>query len=106
MVQRNKLAPSVAPGYPIKGVPMDLNHLRSFVTVAKFAHLTRAAEALHLSQPAISGHIKVLEEQLGVSLFDRTSSGMTLTPSGKQLLTDAEHIIEAVQQMQHSAQEL
>jgi DNA-binding transcriptional LysR family regulator len=85
---------------------MDLNHLRSFVTVAKFAHLTRAAEALHLSQPAISGHIKVLEEQLGVSLFDRTSSGMTLTPSGRQLLAEAEHIIEAVQHMQHSAQEL
>lgn len=85
---------------------MDLNQLRSFVTVARFAHLTRAAEALHLSQPAISGHIKALEEQFGVSLFERTSSGMDLTPSGRQLLSEAEQIIGAVQHLQHSAQEL
>jgi DNA-binding transcriptional LysR family regulator len=85
---------------------MDLNQLRSFVTVARFAHLTRAAEALHLSQPAISGHIKALEEQFGVSLFERTSSGMDLTPSGRQLLSEAEQIIGAVQHLQHSAQGL
>lgn len=85
---------------------MDLNQLRSFVTVARFAHLTRAAAALHLSQPAISGHIKALEEQFGISLFERTSSGMDLTPSGRQLLSEAEQIIGAVQHLQHSAQEL
>jgi len=85
---------------------MDLNQLRSFVTVARFAHLTRAAEALHLSQPAISGHIKALEEQFGVSLFERTASGMELTPSGRRLLSEAEQIIGAVQHLQHSAQEL
>ena len=85
---------------------MDLNHLRSFVTVARFAHLTRAAEALHLSQPAISGHIKALEEQFGISLFERTSSGMELTPSGRRLLSEAEQIIGAVQHLQHSAQGL
>src|SRR6476620_5264568 len=85
---------------------MDLNQLRSFVTVARFAHLTRAAEALHLSQPAISGHIKALVEQFGISLFERTSSGMDLTPSGRQLLSEAEQIIGAVQHLQHSAQGL
>jgi DNA-binding transcriptional LysR family regulator len=85
---------------------MDLNQLRSFVTVARFAHLTRAAEALHLSQPAISGHIKALEERFGISLFERTSSGMDLTPSGRQLLSEAEQIIGAVQHLQHSAQSL
>ena len=85
---------------------MDLNHLRSFVTVAKFGHLTRAAEALHLSQPALSGHIKALEEQFGVTLFERTSSGMTVTPAGQRLLTEAEEIIGAVSHLTHSAQEL
>jgi DNA-binding transcriptional LysR family regulator len=85
---------------------MDLNHLRTFVAVAQFGHLTRAAETLHLSQPALSSHIKTLEEQFGVTLFERTSSGMTLTPSGRRLLTEAEHIIAAVQRLAHSAQDL
>ena len=85
---------------------MDLNHLRSFVTVAQFGHLTRAAETLHLSQPALSAHIKTLEEEFGVTLFERSSSGMTLTPSGRRLLAEAEQIIGAVEHLRHSAQEL
>jgi DNA-binding transcriptional LysR family regulator len=80
--------------------------LRSFVTVAQLGHLTRAAETLHLSQPALSAHIKALEERFGVTLFERSSSGMTLTPSGRRLLPEAEQIIGAVQHLQHSAQDL
>jgi DNA-binding transcriptional LysR family regulator len=85
---------------------LDLNHLRSFVTVAQFGHLTRAAEALHLSQPALSGHIKALEEQFGVTLFERSSAGMTLTPAGRRLVAEATQIIDAVRHLEHSAQEL
>ena len=85
---------------------MDLNQLRTFVTVADFGHLTRAAEALHLSQPAVSGHIKALEEGFGVTLFERSSSGMSLTPSGRRLLAESAQIISAVEHLKHSAQEL
>jgi DNA-binding transcriptional LysR family regulator len=85
---------------------MDLNQLRSFVTVAQHGHLTRAAETLHLSQPALSGHIKALEAQFGVTLFERSSSGMALTPSGRRLLSEATVIIDAVQHLQHAAQAL
>ena len=85
---------------------MDLNQLRTFVTVADFGHLTRAAEALHLSQPAVSGHIKALEEGFGVTLFERSSSGMSLTPSGRRLLAESAQIINAVEHLKHSAQEL
>lgn len=85
---------------------MDLNHLRSFVSVAQFGHLTRASEALHLSQPALSMHIKTLEEQFGVMLFERTPAGMALTPAGRRLLLQAEDIISAVRQLVHSAQDL
>ena len=85
---------------------MDLNHLRSFVAVAKFGHLTRASEALHLSQPALSSHIKTLEEQFGLTLFERTPTGMTLTPSGRRLLVEAEQIIGAVRHLADSAQDL
>jgi len=85
---------------------VDLNQLRTFVTVADFGHLTRAAEALHLSQPAVSGHIKALEEGFGVTLFERSSSGMSLTPSGRRLLAESAQIIDAVEHLKHSAQEL
>ena len=88
------------------GSPLDLNQLRTFVTVADFGHLTRAAEALHLSQPAVSGHIKALEEGFGVTLFERSPSGMTLTPSGRRLLAESAQIIDAVEHLKHSAQEL
>lgn len=74
---------------------MELYHLRTFVTVAEEGHLTRAAERLFTSQPAISAHVKALEEELGVVLFDRTPKGMQLTAAGRQLLEHAQHTLAA-----------
>ncbi|MES9912641.1 MAG: LysR family transcriptional regulator, partial [Candidatus Sedimenticola sp. 4PFRAG1] len=54
---------------------MELYQLKTFVKVADEGHLTRAAEQLFTSQPAISAHIKALEEELGVVLFQRTPKG-------------------------------
>jgi len=88
---------------PDRQQPMEFTHLKSFVAVAEHGHLTRAAETLHLSQPALSGQIKSLEESLGVLLFERHPSGMTLTASGKRLLTHAKGILAAMQQMRHAA---
>jgi len=85
---------------------MDLTQLKSFVTVAKLGHLTRAAEAVHLSQPAISGQIKALERDFGVELFERTPSGMVLTPAGKRLLAYAETVIGDVQSLREAARGL
>lgn len=85
---------------------MDLNHLRSFAAVAQLGHLTRAAEKLHLSQPALSSHIKTLEEQFGVMLFERTPSGMAITPAGRRLLTEVEEILASVARLGQSAQGL
>lgn len=85
---------------------MDFSHLKSFVAVAEHGHLTRAAETLHLSQPALSGQIKALEESLGVRLFERQPSGMTLTAPGKHLLPHAKGILAAMQQLRHAASSL
>lgn len=74
---------------------MELYHLKTFVTVAEEQHLTRAAERLYTSQPAISAHIKGLEEELGMTLFDRTPKGMHLTPAGEQLLKSARAALAA-----------
>jgi len=85
---------------------MDLTQLKSFVTVAKLGHLTRAAEAVHLSQPAISGQIKSLERDFGVALFERTPSGMVLTPAGKRLLPYAKAVIGDVRDLRQAALKL
>lgn len=74
---------------------MELYHLRTFVAVAEEKHLTRAAERLFTSQPAISAHIKALEETLGVTLFDRTPKGMRLTAVGEEMLPRARQALAA-----------
>lgn len=82
---------------------LELYQLRSFATVAELGHLTRAADQLHVSQPALSAQVKALEEELGVPLFDRGSTGMTLTPAGKRLLPDALKVIAAAEALRGSA---
>ena len=85
---------------------MELYQLRTFAAVAQEGHVTRAAERLHISQPAVSGQIKALEQQLGVRLFERSASGMGLTPAGRELLTYAQKVIGAADQLRRTAQRL
>ena len=59
---------------------MDIHQLRTFVTVAREGSITRSAELLHLSQPAVSAHIKAMEELLGLTLFERTASMIFVMP--------------------------
>jgi DNA-binding transcriptional LysR family regulator len=82
---------------------MELILLRAFVTVARAGNLTRAAAQLHLSQPAVSLQIKNLQEALGVTLFSRTSHGLTLTRDGQALLPHAERALAAAAEVQRTA---
>ena len=68
--------------------------------------LTRAGEALHVSQPAITAQIKALEEDLQVKLFERTPTGMVLTKPGQQLLVQAEKVLSAAQELKNQAKAL
>jgi DNA-binding transcriptional LysR family regulator len=56
---------------------MEIYQLKAFLAVARVGHLTRAADQLHITQPAVSKQIKALEEELGVLLFDRLPTGMS-----------------------------
>jgi DNA-binding transcriptional LysR family regulator len=64
---------------------MDLKHLRAFLTVADTGNVTRAAEVLHLVQPAVSRQLRLLEEDVGAPLFERERHGMVLTDAGHAL---------------------
>lgn len=67
---------------------VNLDLYRVFYTVAKCGSLTRAAEELYISQPAVSQSVKQLENQLGVTLFNRTHRGMELSAQGGKLIFD------------------
>ena len=77
---------------------VDLRLLRYFLAVAEESHLTKAAARLGIRQPPLSQQIRVLEAELGVTLFHRLPRGMELTESGRALLDDARNIIAMVDQ--------
>jgi DNA-binding transcriptional LysR family regulator len=85
---------------------MELYQLRTFVAVAEAGHLTQASERLHLSQPAVSAHIKALEQELEIRLFERTATGMELTAAGRELLAHAQKVLDAAEEMKNAAMEL
>ncbi|AXL92864.1 LysR family transcriptional regulator [Streptomyces sp. CB09001] len=76
---------------------LDLRKLRYFVTVADQLHFGRAADELHIAQPALSRQIRALEQDLGTPLLTRDRHGVALTDAGRQLLTDAGPLLASVQ---------
>lgn len=85
---------------------MELYQLRSFVAIAEAGQLTRAAEKLHVSQPALSAQLKALEDELDLILFERTSNGMVPTAAAKRLLIEVEKVLAAAQTLQQEARAL
>lgn len=85
---------------------MELYQLRTFLAVAAEGHLTRAAERVHTSAPAVSAQLKALEDELGVRLFDRGPRGMALTAAGERLRAEAQRTVDAAQGLRHAAARL
>lgn len=81
---------------------MDIHQLKTFITLAKTSHFTRAAEELYLTQPAISNHIKALEEYYQVPLFHKIDQKYVLTEPGKILYGYAEKVFYVINEAKRS----
>ena len=77
---------------------MELRHLRYFVGVGEEQHFGRAAERLHVAQPALSRQIQDLEKEIGFPLFERLPRGVRLSAAGGLFLEDARRVLADVQE--------
>lgn len=85
---------------------MELRHLRYFVGVGEEQHFGRAAERLHVAQPALSRQIQDLEREMGFPLFDRLPRGVRLSAAGKLFLSDARRILQDVDEAKRRAEQI
>ena len=85
---------------------MDTQNLKAFVAVAEHLSFSAAAEQLHITQPAISKRIHLLEQQLASSLFDRVGRQVSLTEAGRTLLPLAQNILDAISMAKQAVADL
>src|SRR5512140_207666 len=86
--------------------PMDVHALRYFVEVARQQNFTRASEALHVTQPAISKMVRALEEELGTALLLREKRRVRLTEAGRVVLERAQGVLDAMTSIEQEVGEL
>jgi LysR family hydrogen peroxide-inducible transcriptional activator len=84
---------------------MTLTELRYVVAVAEARHFGRAAERCHVSQPSLSASVKNLEEELGVTLFERGKRGVFLTEAGEQIVVQARRALEEAERVRTVARQ-
>lgn len=85
---------------------MNLRQLRYFAAAVELRNVTRAAQSLHVAQPALGQHIRLLEAELGVTLLNRHSRGVTPTPAGQLLYTRANDMFVLLEQARRDVVEL
>src|ERR1700726_546794 len=85
---------------------MELRHLRYFAAVGEEQHFGRAAERLHIAQPALSRQIQDLENEMGFALFDRLPRGVRLNAAVKLFLADARRILQDVDEARRRAERI
>jgi LysR family hydrogen peroxide-inducible transcriptional activator len=84
--------------------PMTLREMEYIVAVAELRHFGKAAQRCFVSQPTLSGQIMKLEEELGLTIFERTSRSVEVTPQGEAVLVHARQMIEQARAIQQLAQ--
>jgi DNA-binding transcriptional LysR family regulator len=79
---------------------MNLQYVKYALEISRTGSISKAAENLSVAQPNLSRAVKELESQLGISIFERTRTGMTVTPEGEKLLSAGERILREVGELE------
>ena len=82
---------------------MDVVQLKTLIHVAELGSLSKAADRLNIAQPALSRQIRLLEEELGIFLFERHGRGMVITEVGREVLDHATRVMAELEAIRHSA---
>src|SRR3546814_15261198 len=82
-------------------ISMELRQIRNFVKIVDLGSLSRAAEAVHIAQSALSLQIANLEDELGCQLLSRSSRGVVPTDEGMQFYRSARGVLQQIESMQH-----
>ncbi len=94
--------------YPLQkvmnGAGVEFDRLKMFVAIVEEGSLTGAAKRLHITQPAVSRSLKLLEEHLGVDLFDRVGRGLEITAAGRALLPRAHEVLQRMERVEREVQ--
>ncbi|CAM3598607.1 LysR family transcriptional regulator [Marinicrinis lubricantis] len=89
---------------------MDYRQLKYFLAIAQEGQITKAAKVLNIEQPPLSRQLKLMEDELGVKLFERTGKWLKLTPAGELLRNKAETLLsqfnEAIMEVKESGEEV
>src|SRR5699024_2942115 len=87
-------------------VLMEIRQLEYFLAVCKELHFTRAAEKLNISQTSLSQQIRILENEIGMPLFDRIGKKIRITETGKLLLKHSRNIFFEIEKIRNSVDDL
>ena len=85
---------------------MTLVQLRHLISLARTGSFSKSAQALHLTQPALSRSIRALEDELGMPLFDRVGRSNELTAFGREVLDRSRHLVSEADELRDSGRRL
>lgn len=83
---------------------MRIKQIQELLAIYRYRSISKAAEQLYISQPSLSASLTAIEEELGITIFDRTNKGTVITPQGELIIQEAWNIVDSMDRIYHLAE--